>query len=308
MPEDPRNSRQQAAREVAARQAAVEGSSAAGVTHNPWEKLRSFTDARIALGRSGVSTPTRALLEFQMAHAEAIDAVHVPLDVDALQQRLAELAHDIVKHDALRLHSQASDRLTYLQRPDLGRLLDDDSHQRLAASIATPQTAIDLALVIVDGLSSRAVQDNAAPFIDSFCSRLNDDEDEPFSLAPVSIVEQGRVAIGDPIGELLNARCVLVLIGERPGLSSPDSLGLYLTWAPRAGLRDSRRNCISNVRPAGLTYHEAADRAVYLLRQARTLDTSGVTLKDRRRSAVISKDSEPQNFLVQQSTRPESTT
>ncbi len=307
MLEHSRDSRQKAAEELAAGHAAVEDSRAAGVIRSPLEKLHRLTDARNALGGSGVSTPARALFDFQAAHAEAIDAVRVRLDVDALQQRLAELAHAIVKDDALRLHSQARDRLTYLQQPDLGRLLDDDSRERLAAWIDTPQAAFDLALVIVDGLSSRAAQDNAAPFIDSFCARLNDGADEPFSLAPVSIVEQGRVAIGDSIGELLNARCVLVLIGERPGLNSPDSLGLYLTWSPRTGLHDSRRNCISNIRPAGLAYDEAAERAVYLLRRARKLNTSGVTLKDRRRSMLIGTDSEPQNFLVRQATRSEST-
>ncbi len=280
---------------VAVGPAAIEG---LGVTRNPWEKLRRFTDARIAQGRSGVSTPTRALLEFQLAHAEAIDAVHVPLDIDSLQQRLSELTHEVGRVNALRLRSQAIDRMTYLQRPDLGRVLDEESRQRLVSSRVNPQSAVDLALVIVDGLSSRAVQDNAAPFIECLCSRLNNGDHEPFSLAGLSMVEQGRVAIGDSIGELINARCVLVMIGERPGLSSPDSLGLYLTWAPRHGLRDSRRNCISNVRPAGLSYDEAAERAVYLLRQARKLNTSGVALKDRRQSPVVSADKAAQNFLV----------
>lgn len=281
-------------------QAAVEGSRASGVTHNPWGKLRGYTDARIAQGRSGVSTPTRALLEFQAAHAEAIDAVHVPLDVDALQQSLFALKSEIGRVDALRLHSQAGDRSIYLQRPDLGRVLDDSSCEKLRQSTDTSQPLVDLALVIVDGLSSRAVQDNAAPFIDSLCGRLNNGDEEPFSLATPAIVEQGRVAIGDPIGELMNARCVLVLIGERPGLSSPDSLGLYLTWAPQTGLRDARRNCISNVRPAGLSFDEAADRAVYLLRQARKMDTSGVALKDRRQSPVICTDHDSRSFLVRQ--------
>ena len=155
----------------------------------------------------------------------------------------------------------------------------------------------DLAIVVVDGLSSLAVQKNAVPFIEQL-SELLIAEDQPWSLAPITIVEQGRVAIGDDIGELLNARAVLVLIGERPGLSSPDSLGLYLTWNPKSGLNDASRNCISNIRPAGLQYPEAARRALYLLREARRLKLSGVNLKDRTQDDVIEHHVEQKNFLL----------
>ncbi|MEH6494062.1 ethanolamine ammonia-lyase subunit EutC [Halopseudomonas sp.] len=265
------------------------------VVDNPWRRLREFTDARIGLGRAGISLPTSEMLAFQLSHAQARDAVHFPLDVDALCAQLADLSN--LPNDApLRLHSQAQDRTTYLQRPDLGRLLDDTSREQLAALPAASSQS-DLAIVIVDGLSSLAVQQNAAAFLAPLLELLQA-EAEPWRLAPVTVVEQGRVAVGDGIGELLNARAVLLLIGERPGLSSPDSLGLYLTWNPKPGLNDAARNCISNVRPAGLPYAEAARRVLYLLREARRLNLSGVKLKDRTQDEVIEHGGSGKNFLV----------
>ncbi|MBU2357573.1 MAG: ethanolamine ammonia-lyase subunit EutC [Alphaproteobacteria bacterium] len=237
------------------------------LTEDPWRILRQFTDARIGLGRVGTSLPTRELLAFQQAHAQARDAVHLPLDVDALTAGLAGLAG---LSPAIALRSQAVDRDDYLRHPPKGgRLLAADADR------LTPDRP-DLALVIADGLSSLAVQRNTLPFLQAFLPLRPD-----LRIAAPVIVTQGRVAIGDHVGALLQARAVLVLIGERPGLSSPDSLGLYFTWAPALGLTDARRNCISNVRPAGLDPKRAAARAAYVLGQAEALNLSGVALKDR---------------------------
>ena len=227
------------------------------VTDNPWRRLREFTDARIGLGRAGVSTPTRESLEFQLAHAQARDAVHTELDFAGLQQDLVALAEKypvLNTETPLVLHSLATDRMTYLQRPDWGRQLDEAS---LAA--LKPHKAIepyDLAIVIADGLSATAIKENAVVFIETLVQAMQGSENA-YSLAPIVLVEQGRVAVGDDVCEALNAKAVLVLIGERPGLSSPDSLGLYLTWAAKRGLTDDKRNCISNVRKAGLSYFAA---------------------------------------------------
>lgn len=268
-----------------------------GVVTNPWRALRDFTDARIGLGRAGISLPTRRLLEFQLAHAQAKDAVHLPLDVEALAKAIEGLDAPLIEGSPMRVHSQAEDRMIYLQRPDLGRRLDDASRERLSTDNESPRSRCDLALVVVDGLSSLGVQRNAAPFIKSLCQALAGDEQD-WKLAPTTIVEQGRVAIGDEIGEALNANAVLVLVGERPGLSSPDSLGLYLTWNPSRSTTDADRNCISNVRDAGLPVDEAAQRALYLLGESRRRELTGVKLKDRSGDDVIEHDSETGNFLV----------
>ena len=241
---------------------------------NRWQALRRHTAARIALGRAGVSLPTGAQLAFQLAHAQARDAVQLALDGPAL-------AHALMQQGlaSVQLHSAASSRAMYLQRPDLGRRLDDASRARLAAEAAGVGGAagVDLALVVADGLSALAVQRHAAPLLAALRERL---ALEAWTVSPVMVVAQGRVAVGDEVGQLLLARAVLVLIGERPGLSSPDSLGLYLTWAPTVGLQDDRRNCISNVRPEGLAYAPAAYRLHYLLSQAFKRQLSGVALKD----------------------------
>lgn len=268
-----------------------------GVVDNPWRRLREFTDARIGLGRTGISLPTQELLAFQLAHAQAKDAVHLALDVDNV---LVQLQRDnAVRSSAapFHLHSQAQDRLTYLQRPDLGRQLDEASRMQLVQQHSQPASSYDLVLVIADGLSALAVQQHAVMFIKTLSDVLAEDT-QSWSVAPVCVVEQGRVAIGDEIGELLNARCVLLMIGERPGLSSPDSLGLYLTWSPRRGLTDAARNCISNIRPAGLSYLDAAKKAAYLLRESRRLQLSGVGLKDRTDDKVIDQRKEAPNFLL----------
>lgn len=242
-----------------------------GVQPAAWDGLRRFTDARIALGRAGHSQPTAAHLAFQLAHAQARDAVHLPLDITPLAQDVQALGLN-----TLCLRSAARDRATYLQRPDLGRRLDADGLQHLHGVAAGP---VDLAIVIADGLSALGVMQNALLLLQHLLPLLQTDP-QPWALAPVVLVEQGRVAIGDPVGEALRARLVLVLIGERPGLSSPDSLGLYFTWAPRPGLTDAQRNCISNVREAGLPPERAARKLHALLAQARQRQISGVALKD----------------------------
>lgn len=266
------------------------------VVENPWERLNAFTDARIGLGRAGVSLPTGKLLAFQLAHAQAQDAVHCPLDVETLATELTQALG--LSEAPIPLHSYAQDRAMYLQRPDYGRRLNDETREHLQQA-ATSQQRYDLAIVIVDGLSALAVQQNSAPFLSALYQTLNNDAAD-WQLAPLTMVEQGRVAIGDEIGALLNADAVLVMIGERPGLSSPDSLGLYMTWAPEPGLKDDRRNCISNVRPAGLAVEEAARRFFLLLKEARQLKISGVKLKDRSEDDVLEGDSagSTRNFLV----------
>jgi ethanolamine ammonia-lyase small subunit len=244
---------------------------------DPWQGLRRFTAARIGLGHTGISQLTRAQLDFQLAHARARDAVHDALDTAALAEALAHAWPGPAS--PLVLHSAATDRHVYLQRPDLGRRLDAPSRERLCALRGddAQERPYDLAVVVADGLSALAVARNAAPFLQALRARLDASAWLP---APLTIVQQGRVAIGDEVGELLGAKIAVVLIGERPGLSSPDSMGIYTTWAPRVGLTDERRNCISNVRPAGLRVEEAADKLHWLLGEARRRQLTGVQLKD----------------------------
>ncbi|MCQ4345912.1 ethanolamine ammonia-lyase subunit EutC [Pseudomonas stutzeri] len=258
-------------------------------TENPWQQLRSLTPARIALGRAGTSLPTAAQLDFQFAHAQARDAVHAPLDVAALGESLGSLGLD-----CLHLRSAARDRDTYLQRPDLGRRLHPDSAQRLREHVASRGGGYDLAIVIADGLSALAVQRHSLPLLDRLLEQVRA---EGWSLAPVSLVEQGRVALADEVGELLGAKMTVILIGERPGLSSPDSLGLYFTWAPKVGLTDAYRNCISNVRLEGLSYGMAAFRLLYLMREACRRQLSGVGLKDEAEVPSLAASGQG-NFLL----------
>jgi ethanolamine ammonia-lyase small subunit len=246
------------------------------VSTDAWEALRTLTPARIALGRAGTSLPTSAQLAFQFAHAQARDAVHVPLDVPGL---VAALGGPVIT-----LHSAASDRLEYLQRPDLGRQLGAASAAQLEALAAEGTQGFDVAIVIADGLSSLAVQRHAAPMVARLLELAGH---EGWRLAPLVVVEQGRVAVADEVAERLGARMVVNLIGERPGLSSPDSLGLYFTYAPRAGLTDAARNCISNVRPQGLSYATALHKLAYLMREACRRQLSGVSLKDEAQVPLI---------------------
>ncbi len=234
-------------------------------------RLRSLTPARVGLGRTGVSQQTRDLLDFQRSHAQARDAVHARLEAAALAGSLAK----IVGAEVLRLHSAATDRATYLHRPDLGRRLDEASRASLANRSKPQPGSSVLALIVADGLSALAVERHVPPLLRELLPRLKN-----WNLAPVCVVEQGRVAIGDEIGSALGAEISVVLIGERPGLSSPDSLGAYITWAPRPGCTDAERNCISNIRAEGLSYAQAAAQLDFYLTEARRRQLTGVALKD----------------------------
>jgi ethanolamine ammonia-lyase small subunit len=228
-----------------------------------WTRLQPLTAARIGLPRSGAALATSAVLDLRLAHARARDAVHTVLDTDALQAALGE--------PVLAGASAAATRRNYLMRPDLGRQLDPEFQTRLA----TQAGDFDLALVVADGLSALAAQRHATPVWAALRPLL-----AGWSLAPAVLLRHGRVAAGDRVAQALHARAVLVLIGERPGLSSPDSLGAYLTWAPRPGTHDAQRNCISNIRPEGLAPEAAARKIAWLLQAMRQAGHSGVTLKD----------------------------
>lgn len=237
--------------------------------HDPWRGLRQFTSARIALGRAGASLPTQAVLDFALAHAQARDAVHANLDWQALTHRVSPLLGTPID-----VESQATERALYLRRPDLGRVLSMASAQRLDAM---PVRGQDLAVVVGDGLSASAVAAHAAPFLASLMPRLSQ---LGLSMTPPVFARGARVALGDDIGERLGVCAVAMLIGERPGLSSPDSLGVYFTFAPARGRMDADRNCISNVRTEGLSYELAAFKLSWLVREALRRGISGVTLKD----------------------------
>jgi ethanolamine ammonia-lyase small subunit len=240
---------------------------------DPWTTLRRHTPARISLGRSGTSLPTHEVLRFAAAHAGARDAVHLPLDVDGL---LADLGgHGL---DAVAVTSRASSRREYLTRPDLGRQLAPESHGALASDADA-----GLCVVIGDGLSAIAAQMHAAPLLAAL-------RENGVDIGCVVVATQARVALGDEIAQRVGAEMVLMLLGERPGLSSPDSLGAYLTWAPRPGRADSERNCVSNIRPAGLPVREAAARIAWLAREAQRRRVTGIGLKDDSDVAVIAGD------------------
>jgi ethanolamine ammonia-lyase small subunit len=263
-------------------------------TYEPdgWTELRRLTAARIALGRAGGSLPTEPHLAFQLAHAEARDAVHAGLDVARLRAEIEASGRQTIE-----VASRAPDRRTYLVRPDLGRRLDDASRDRLGAwqndspdaakERATSRPRIDAVLVAADGLSATAVQRTAPRLVAAVTQRLGETSGSDgvatgsgWDLGPVVIATQARVAIGDEIGALLGARLVAVMIGERPGLSAPDSLGVYLTWGPAIGRTDAERNCISNIRDGGLSVEAAADTLAWLMREARRRGLTGVALKD----------------------------
>lgn len=239
------------------------------IHEDAWQQLRAFTHARIALGRAGTAVPLKEQLSFRMAHAFARDAVHMPLQMSSLMTDLAPLHLPL-----LQLKSQARDRQEYLQRPDLGRRLSASSAALLQQSVTGDA---DIALMIGDGLSAVAVQSHAPALLNALVPLLHG---SGFRLAPLTLIEQARVGISDETAFLLKAGMALLLIGERPGLSSPDSLGVYMTYHPRPGLTDEARNCISNIRPAGLPPAEAALRIHHLVQQAFLRQLSGVQLKD----------------------------
>jgi ethanolamine ammonia-lyase small subunit len=234
-----------------------------------WSSLRSFTAARIALGRTGISVPLKESLQFKMAHAHARDAVFSVLDENELTNTLEEM-----NQPWFFLHSKAKDRNEYLRRPDLGRRLNNSSLEQLQTCNSR---SFDVVIVVADGLSAMGINTHAMQVFRLLAKKL---VSANISFAPVCIIKQGRVAIADEIGELLKAKLSLILIGERPGLSSPDSMGAYLTYNPKVGLTDESRNCISNIRPEGLNYQAAADKIFYLIQESLRLKLSGVKLKD----------------------------
>ena len=249
---------------------ALDATRASAIAADPWSALRRFTDARIALGRAGASLPTAPLLAFNLSHAQARDAVHTPLDTEALRREL-----DSRMLASIEVQSAARSREEYLRRPDLGRVLDAQSAERLAVYVTAAESSRDLVFVVADGLSSRAAALHAIPLIDRTIAQL-----KGWHVGSIVVATQARVAIGDQIGELMKAAMVAVMIGERPGLSSPASLGVYLTYRPAVGRSDAERNCISNVRPEGLCYDAAAFKLVHLLEGARSRKLTGVGLKD----------------------------
>jgi len=233
--------------------------------------FKKLTPARIGLARVGSSISTQDMLAFDLDHAQARDAVHLPFDSAAIASQL-----DDRQIRSIGAHSAAADRTTFLQRPDLGRQLDGPSRQRLKPFRSPDNDGYDLAMVIADGLSARAIHSNAIAFIDSFKKHS---AAQGWRWAPLVIASQARVALADEIGEILNARLSVILIGERPGLSSADSMGIYLTYAPRIGCTDAQRNCISNIRQSGLSPEKAARQLHVLISSAFKLGLSGVNLK-----------------------------
>jgi ethanolamine ammonia-lyase small subunit len=247
-----------------------------GVPHDPWHSLASRTSARVGLGRAGASLPTREVLSFALAHAQARDAVHARLDRAALAAEFRPLGLQTID-----IESDAADRQTYLRRPDFGRRLSAASEERLAALTCAP---CDIAIMIGDGLSALAVQGHASSLLNAFMPLM---AKRGLTMGPIILAEGARVALGDSAGALLNARLVMVLIGERPGLSSADSLGVYLTYAPRQNMTDAERNCVSNIRPEGLAPIDAARKIAWLVTAALARQLTGVSLKDESDDPIL---------------------
>ncbi|MGV3765885.1 MAG: ethanolamine ammonia-lyase subunit EutC [Chitinophagaceae bacterium] len=233
-----------------------------------WEALKQFTTARIALGRTGSGVPTSALLQFKLAHAHARDAVHSRMDTSHIIEGLKERKLSVIE-----VASKATDRIIYLQRPDLGR--EPDPHS--ITSLQEQAFPCDVCIVIADGLSAQAINLNALPLLDELIPLL---QAAGRTLAPVCVATQARVALADHIAFHLKARLSVILIGERPGLSASDSMGAYLTFEPKPGLTDDSRNCISNIRPEGISSERAAAKLFYLIQEAFERKISGVALKD----------------------------
>jgi ethanolamine ammonia-lyase small subunit len=248
----------------------------AETSEDPWAGLRGLTAARIGLARSGASLATGPMLELRLAHARARDAVHARLDEERLRADLAALGLPV-----LTVASAVPDRPQYLMRPDLGRRLAPDSESVLASHADSDH---DVALVITDGLSARAIERHAKPLLAELLPQLRA---EHWRVATLTIVRQGRVAIGDAVAHVLRARLVAVLIGERPGLSAPDSMGAYLTWQPGPHTTDANRNCISNIRPEGIDPASAASKVFHLLRAMRARELSGIALKDETERLLV---------------------
>jgi ethanolamine ammonia-lyase small subunit len=239
------------------------------VKKDVWRSLKQHTDARIALGRTGNSLPTKELLHFGMSHALAKDAIYKEMEVEKIQNFLRE--HNI---SSVLVSSRAKDKKEYLINPNLGRQLSEESSNLLLQQNVEKG---NIAIIFADGLSAAAINLNAIPVLLEIRAALKGSK---FNLSPVIIAKHARVALSDEIGESLKSDASIMLIGERPGLSSPDSLGVYLTWNPKKGCNDSERNCISNVRPQGLSYQQAAFKTFWLLKEAKKLNMSGIHLKD----------------------------
>lgn len=235
-----------------------------------WQFLQTYTPARIARGRAGHSIPTSELLKFQSDHAQARDAVYSELAI----QKITNNFNKSFDLQVLILKSEIKNRPQYLQRPDLGRTLSQKSREELMAANVSES---DICFVIADGLSAQAINQHALPFLESLLPRL---QEINWKIAPICIVEQGRVAVADEIGFLLKSEIVVILIGERPGLTSPDSMGAYITFHPYVGMTDESRNCISNIRPEGMNFQMATDKILYILTEIKSKKLSGVSLKD----------------------------
>jgi len=237
---------------------------------DPWIALRRFTQARIALGRAGHAVPTQALLDFQLAHAQARDAVQFPWDIEAFAEQLRDTGEE-----TLILQTPVSSRSEYLRRPDFGRVLTEESRIRLRNLKAS---GVDVALIVSNGLSSTAVERRGISLLQTILEGLRVRQ---FRIAPISLVANGRVALLDDIGSVLDAQVSVIVIGERPGLSAADSLGVYLSYAPKKGNTDAERNCISNIHPPeGLSYESATRKLLYLIEESIRRGFSGVALKD----------------------------
>ena len=251
--------------------------SGGGMREDVWAPLRKLTSARIALGRAGGSMPTRHQLDFQLAHACARDAVWSRFDPDALAADMRKLGPEVIT-----VESAARDRAEFLQRPDLGRRLATESRVRLLQQFGQ-SAGVDLAIIITDGLSALAVTTQSPPFLAELLHLLQHDS---WSIAPLIVARHGRVALQDEIGEICRAKISLILIGERPGLGSPDSMGLYFIYSPKTGKTDADRNCVSNIRQGGLPPVEAAQKVRHLLYACRKMAISGVQLKDDSATAI----------------------
>ena len=251
-----------------------EAGNSSGVIENPWEGLRQFTPARIALGRSGHSLPTQQMLAFQLAHAQARDAVYADYNPALLVQQLHQEGLE-----AFQVTSRASDRFVFLRQPDLGRRLVAASLEQIAQYTRSKGTGYEAVFVLGDGLSAEAAHLHAIPVLKLVTAALGQ---AGWRIGPVVVASESRVALGDEIGEVLGAEQVAIFIGERPGLSAAQSLGIYLTYKPFVGRLESDRNCISNIHQQGLSYQLAAQTLVYLMQQSRRLKYGGVRLKDER--------------------------
>ncbi len=238
---------------------------------DPWGFLKEFTNGRIALGRTGSSLPTKEFLDFKLCHSKARDAVKLPLDFEDIKRRLDQDCNEY----SMILKSRAQDRKEYLKRPDLGRLLSEESEEMVKG--VRQKDGFDIALVVADGLSANAIDTNLVPFLRMLLPGLRE---KGYTMPPVFLVEQGRVAVADDVAEFVGARLAVIFVGERPGLKSPDSMGIYMTYDAKRGSLESSRNCISNIRPEGMSYTAGVSKLKFLIDKSLRLQLSGVNLKD----------------------------